>query len=637
MNAGFPEKPDRSRPTEQPVDSRSPVLMRLHTPRSIKKGFMKNRLFRETSGGLAVLLIVPAVLAALAGSASSTGAWFRLPQDRVVTWEGNVGVSGDIPKRAAICSSVKPSGGDDAPAINSAISKCSSDQVVQLSAGTYLIGNPINMKSGITLRGAGMGVTQLRGSASFKGNYLIGFEGPGYSYNLSTTPARGISGGAAKGSTKITTSSAHGWSAGDIILIDQLNNAGADPPVTSTGTNGSCTWCGRSDGKRSLGQVSRITAVPASNSAILESPLYWNYDPALKPEGVEVTGVTSNAGVEELTVDNSLAGGSSQSNYGTIWMANTFQCWLYHVEAIGAWKTMVSLKGYRNTIRSCKFHEGVPATPTTGPQYGSNRGYGIWLNSWSSANLIEDNELYHVSIGLFMNGAASGNVIAYNHITELYYSEQNWERMPVGMHGGHPMMNLFEGNWTDGMIGADFYWGSSSHNTFFRNRHHLTPGKTCGTWNISIHKNSHYYNLVGNVFGTPGVEDTYELESSNFPVCPGPKSIYMLGYDNPNGSNKGSDPNVKATLLRHLNHDSVSGKLKKCSDAEEPGCFGSNGNAAEAADSLYLRRKPAWWGNLVWPGIGPDIPGQALSIPARDRHRGTSQKRPSPPRLKSPE
>ena len=45
--------------------------------------------------------------------------------------------------------------------------------------------------------------------------------------------------------------------------------------------------------------------------------------------------------------------------------------------------------------------------------------------------------------------------------------------------------------------------------------------------------------------------------------------------------------------------------------------------AAEAVDSLpkslYLKAKPAWWGELAWPPFGPDVAFERNKIPAEVR------------------
>lgn len=525
-----------------------------------------------------------------------------IPDSRRVQWDP--GVRGDIPNRTTIFANVKnaPYGAvadgvtDATKAIQSAITACPVGQVVYIPSGTYKISSTIKMKSGVTLRGDGMGLTVLKGASPFSGSSVVSFESATYSWDLSSPAAINITGGLAKGSTSITTSAAHGWSAGDLVVIDQVNNPTGDPPVTNIGSDGTCTWCGRGSGGRSLGQMNRVTAVPTSTTATLENPLYWDYNTLLSPQGVKVNGVTSNAGVEGLSIDNS-ASGSSTTNT-TIKFSMASNCWLYQVEGIGSWVYMVRLYGaYQCTIRSSKFHEGVPATPINGTQYGSGRGYGISFNPWASANLIENNELYNLSVAMDLGGVISGNVIAYNYLTSMYYIDNNWERGVIITHGGHATMNLFEGNMSDGVLQADFYWGSSSHNTYFRNRHFSTPGKTCGTWDIGIYKNSQYYNFVGNVLGTSGFENTFELAGANYSVCPGPKAIYMFGFSNPNGNNTGSDPQVKATVLRHGNFDYVS----------KTTLWDSTIADQALPPSLYLSSKPAWWTNVPWPAIGPDV------------------------------
>ncbi|MEK7635598.1 MAG: glycosyl hydrolase family 28-related protein [Patescibacteria group bacterium] len=548
---------------------------------------------------------------------------YSIPADRVVLWQGNVGVSGDIPNRTVRCATIDAAtygnGTTDATlAINTAISSCPANQVVYLPAGTYLVSNTIALKSDVVVRGAGMGVTTIKGVSGFSGNFVMSIRSGSYSWDLSTPAAVNISGGITKGSMTIITSSAHGWSAGDIILIDQLVDPTGDPPITTAGDSGTCTWCGRLNGTRPIGQLNKIISVTPT-TATLEIPLYWNYDLSKAPQGVKINGATNNAGIEDLTVDNSISGRQQ-----IIYIAMASNSWLKSVEGIGSVNQAVRMYGgYRNTIRGSKFHEGVPATPIIGSQYGPSHAYGIWLNPWASANLIEDNQLYHLSIGIFLEGNASGNVLAYNYGTTLYYTDVTWSRSMIGNHGAHPMMNLWEGNWVEDKFTSDWYWGSSSHNTIFRNRLITDISKTYGTWGLDIFKNQHYYNVLGNVLGTPGFENIYELENDTF-AYPGAKSIYKLGYINGGDWNPyGNDASVKTTMLRHMNYDYFTNTTKICNDAGEPGCQGGTANQT-LPSSLYLSSKPSWWGSQPWPPIGPDVAGYAASIPAKDRFLNVS-------------
>ncbi len=118
------------------------------------------------------------------------------------------------------------------------------------------------------------------------------------------------------------------------------------------------------------------------------------------------------------------------------------------------------------------------------------------------------------------------------------------------------MMNLLEGNFYEGRVVADNVWGSHSHNTFFRNRFFSNASKTGAPWTIDLSYHSQYFNFVGNVLGTTGVEKTYEL---NNVTLSGQRAIYRLGYtsDGDTGA-AGNDAQVLATLLRHANWDSAT-------------------------------------------------------------------------------
>jgi len=508
---------------------------------------------------------------------------YSLPTDRSVIWQGNVGVSGDIPARTTIFTTLNPSGGNDASAIQTAINNCPAGQVVKLAAGTFNVSSSITVKSDITLRGTGMGATTIKGTAGMSGNCVVGIGG-GYSLDTSVD----ISAGLGKDSTNITTLTAHGWNVGDIILIDQLNNPSDDPPVTNVGGSGTCTWCGRTQGSRALGQLIKISSVPTATTATLEIPLYWNYDASLSPQGTKLGSIRKDAGIEDLSVDNSVSGNKNQAGSGgTIVLSGTSNCWLLNVEGIYLWETMMRIRGvYRNTIRNCKFHEvNVP---------GSSK-YGMWLNPYSSANLIENNQIYNVGSGVMLNGATSGNVIAYNYIANLHDpTAANWNKSAFAFHGGHPIMNLLEGNYIQGRFTVDNVWGSSSHNTFFRNRTMLTPDKTGAPWNFDFQVNSRYYNVVGNVAGTVGVETVYEL---NNVTLSGQAATYRLGYvSDGDGNPSGNDSQVAATLLRHGNWDNYNKTT-----------FWNGSDAHILPNSLYLTSKPSWWGGCSWPAIGPDL------------------------------
>ena len=549
------------------------------------------------------------------------------PADRRIQWDP--GVRGDIPARSTVSinvrnapySAVGDGVADDTSAIQCAILDCTAGQVVYIPTGTYKITSAVYIKNNITLRGDGIGKTIIKGGTPFGSNFLIGFEDGSFDPDFAMSTARDLSSGYTKGSVSISTSVEHGWSAGDYILIDQLEDPNGDPPITRTGSEGPCTWCGRANGMRPIGQWAKILTVPTTTTATIDPPLYWNYNSAKIPQGIKVVGFKHDSGIEDLTIDNGVS-----NAFDTVYFHFAINCWLLRVELKGSHRRMVEMYGgLWNTIRSCILHDGVPATPTVGPQYGPDRAYGVFLGPWPTACLIEDNIFYALTLMISLEGAPSGNVIAYNFFKDSYYDDPDWGRLTIGCHGAHPMMNLIEGNHAEDKFDADFYHGSSSHQTFFRNRMFNQPGKLYGSWGFDIYMKSQYFNIVGNVLGT-NYENKYEL-TENFDYMTD-RSIYRLGYfDAGDASGSDNDAGVKATMLRHGNWDSVTNTT-----VWDPAISDRN-----LPPSLYLIGKPSWWGkNLPWPAIGPDLSPMDGVIPAQWRfnHGSGIPQPPGGPRIK---
>jgi hypothetical protein len=315
-----------------------------------------------------------AFLAAIMGFASAAGAVYYPPANRVVTWKGNVGVSGDIPDRSVIYKTLSPSGGDDTSAIQTAINNCPSGQVVQLNNGTFNV-TKIDMKSNVTLRGGGIGLTTLKGTST-SSNYIISFSNGGGGLGSSVNLASGYS----KGSTSITTSTNHGWQAGDIVLIDELQNPTGDPPISNNGSDGTCTWCGRSSGTRPVGQIVKLTSA-SGTSAVPEIPLYWSFNSGSSPQGTKITIGVQYAGVEDLSINNATSMNANQQNYGTVFFKGAANCWLLKVDVYGVWWAGITMENaYRNTIRSSRVHFAAAYKP--------NAAYSVYMLSAASANLV---------------------------------------------------------------------------------------------------------------------------------------------------------------------------------------------------------------------------------------------------------
>ena len=102
-----------------------------------------------------------------------------LPPDRSVDWS-QAGVTGDIPMNRPNCTTTECNtlyGGTVTTAsINNAIASAPANTVVRIPAGTYSITSSIQPKSNVTLRGAGIGVTILKGASGFSGDGLISYS-----------------------------------------------------------------------------------------------------------------------------------------------------------------------------------------------------------------------------------------------------------------------------------------------------------------------------------------------------------------------------------------------------------------------------------------------------------------------------
>ena len=389
-----------------------------------------------------------------------------------------------------------------------------------------------------------------------------------------------------------------GITAGDILLINQLNDGTLVDPV---GVEGKCTYCGYENGDRVLGQLVEVTAV-TGNQVYLNVPLHWTYDTGLDPWAyqVDADAMIRQAGLEDLTLTE-----DTPDVEFMIEMDGAQYSWIMNVEIENIQRRgMWVINSLQNEIRECYVHTGIDG-------YGRDRGYGILLDLHSSNNLVEDNILSTIDGGGVMTaGGASGNVISYNYFHEILFDDPWWLiASPSINHAPHPKMNLWEGNIAY-KAEADIIHGSSSHNTIFRSQSKGWQSETITTRNnaIEIAAKNYYMNVVGSVLGTPGKSNRYE-------VLPGQPYddwsdyvIWTLGV----GSGV-DDPNVANTLLRHGNFDYVTNSV--IWDPTIPN--------HDLPDSLYLSQVPGWWcQETPWPAIGPDVAGLVNDIPAKRRFEG---------------
>jgi hypothetical protein len=264
--------------------------------------------------------------------------------------------------------------------------------------------------------------------------------------------------------------------------------------------------------------------------------------------------------------------------------------------------------------------------------------YGIRTLMATGDNLFQNNIFEKVRIPIMFDGPDSGTVISYNYAVNDYSNEDNlwqafWE------HSAGDDYHLFEGNIAPG-ISQDIYHGTHLTNTAFRNFNtgwESCANGQCGAFTskdsgvsaMLIGAYNRYFNMIGNVLGTPGYHSTYQLlnGSSSF----GSQYIYEIGFGD--GGVPAADPTTLTTSMRWANWDTVTGAAHFCGSSSNTGWSTICGSTSEIPfnapsfpnsvptvgdtgagqpslpPSFYLTTKPSWFGSLPFPLIGPDVTG----------------------------
>lgn len=552
-----------------------------------------------------LIAIVLLALASLNGSAQTLSP--IVPDERIIPWDP--GVRGGVPYRTTIYTTL--SAGSSAATINAAIAACPSNQVVQLAAGNYSLSGPIRIgNSGVTLRGAGMGLTILTNAVGFAGNQIIYFDNT-FDYNWDAGPIGDIL-ATVKGSSYITSSSPHSLSLGNYVGIDQLTNSSNLKPVRNRGTLGDCTYCGRTEliGNRPNGQLGKVTNIVSTTVFQIDPAPYAVYTNS--PQFFKLNGLVYRSGVEDLTIANS----SISIDHNTQWQG-TIECWVNrcHIRGIQSRAYWV-YGGLWIDISGNHIEGGVPVGNDNDAQYTSEQAYGGFLGPHCTAALITANWIEKVTMAISFEGAASGNVFSYNYTTNIWWATNSDppRRFGVLMHGPHPTLNLIEGNWLAGRTRADEYFGSSDAFMNLRNRviqvDRGSPAQQA--WTYDIERMNRRWTFLGEVAGgAPGVNEAnyeYVLGES---FSEGTGTLWKLGYESLGNTSANYDYYVWTNTIRwgcwtYRTNDSVSGsgQVWHTNDVLDV-------SYQTITNSFYLASAPTNFGILTWP---PYDPTRALSL-----------------------
>jgi len=402
---------------------------------------------------------------------------------------------------------------------------------------------------------------------------------------------------------------------GQQVILDQLNDPNLVFPTGNEGTSGSSGRNGtgfEGSSARAQFQMTEITSIPDSTHITVDPPVDFTRSASLSPQvfywNTSGGGNIQYAGIEDLKVD-------ANSNDFAISMTFCSYCWVKNVTVVHSARSALYLSHtYRAEVRDSYFAGPLVA--------GGPTQYGIEIAN-STLLKVENNIIFGITSGVLpdsSDGVVLGYNYAYNPIADNMFAD-------FEPHQVHNYYHLYEGNVVGG-VGFDNVWGSGSHGTMFRNRASgYLPGKTNYRTPLSVTAHERYFNIVGNVLGTVGFHTRYQVDDSN--ATGTDNFIMQLGFWNRWETGTTSyDSVVKSSLLRWGNWDSVTfgangntNGVRWCtgSGAGNPACTASEVPTAEPTypnsvpstqslpASFYLSAKPAWFGNVNWPAIGPDV------------------------------
>jgi hypothetical protein len=440
----------------------------------------------------------------------------------------HVGVEG-IPARTSICSTLSATGSNQAAAINTALSGCTSGQAVLLNAGTYLINSNVTVPSNVTLRGAGADLTILDAHGTSGYAVTLGSS----SNNPAASAALNITAGATQGSTVVTLASTTGVSVGKFAVINELNfypevalNGGPGGGTCASGGADCYTVFGQTRGNgevRARGQTVEITGV--SGSVITFKPaLYIDYlhtlpawaattvygFEAIINNGTHFYYQTARKTVSPFTctsggtIPTFPTNGTSVNDGNCTWLdggtGTTTQPTLVPYTAtvlagvedlqVKANNTGLDADFGSNECSYCWF-KGVEANYTDGDvvdiywgfknevrdSYFSNaflhtpgtHDDAITLSYATSETLVENNIIERLHVATMVRSGVSGNVFGYNYTAGGYdVGAINFMIGAHDAHTAHTQFNLVEGSYYNG-VALDSTWGTHSRNTFMRN------------------------------------------------------------------------------------------------------------------------------------------------------------------------
>lgn len=469
-----------------------------------------------------------------------------IPADRRIEWEPGIytGVYGGIPTDRTMFTNLLTAGGsadgvtDNAALLQSLVNTCPANKYVYIpetNGGVYYFSTHIYLHANNRYSIVG---------GSRTNTWL--FPATGKMFFLDNTayfPFR-ISSAIAKGATNFSTAPGtdmSGYVGNNVKLSGKDDGFTAMHVIAVDNTERSVNPIMRIVAVNNLTNVTVWPPVPLDFPIATDPWLYVNATTQSKLVGIESLGITGTNFITEAVcgVDNLIV----------LFGAQDF--WFKDIRVNQPRGFHFNLGGTLGTeIRDSDFIMGLAGANTA-----------IILMGGDGGALVENNYAVGGSPFVECNGSI-GNAVAYNYVTNAVSNDFHVGN-PYDNHSPHSAMNLFEGNWGT-MYQSDSYFGSSSHNTTFRNwftghdyvktgiprAHDL--GRWSEGWNSIANvfaprdwpNTSNYYNSVLTAFATPW----YETGSSNQFYTQTQPVIYRNGFPFPGNTSFGHTGNPKTSL-----------------------------------------------------------------------------------------
>jgi hypothetical protein len=540
------------------------------------------------------------------------------------------------PPTRTLCTTLTPSGGDDAPQINAAVSGCAQGTYVLLNQTSSSV--PFQINSGLRLGGSytsGHNYVTVRGNGPMSTKIQMGSSGAIYIGAAEPNPRITLASNPAKGATSVTLSSApSGLVSGQLAWLEQCDDGisgsgcGSGTHIDTGGLyfcgNGACSMYGSDTDITYLERQFVVVTSISGNTVNFSPGIYLSNWSAAKSAGLAWQGGSyqaSGIGLEDFTLMETL-----NASVG-VDFSSAYASWIKGVRIINMGSsstndiTLAGISGSTKNVLVANNYIGNPPNSTINEIFG----FG-----WDSDDLIANNIITGGT--MVGTGSTQGDVIAYNYIRDT------WPGQPYGnfQHQAGSAFTLMEGNQIPRMSDDDTF-GTHNLNTFFRNNFNCYDPPWTGGQDyqaLSFGAYARFENAIGNTLGS--------LNSAGNPVCPtysSTNSPYLFAINLGGGNNNPSDALASLTLFRWGNYAICSGD-SHCNNAsnfdskENPvslsGVAATYSNLASPSTAMPASffisgGAPSWFNvctswsafpgscaatqSTAFPAIGPDVSG----------------------------